>query len=188
MKPRHFSSNGVVLKRHDFGETDRILVIYSKHFGKLSMIAKGIKKPESKKRGSLEVFSHIKFAGHAGAGLDIITEAETIEHYSEIRQDLKKVSVAYYLVEVVNKTTNDAEYHPEIYELLTRYLEILKVTNSLKKFRLDFTYQMLVKLGYWPENVKLDDPDTELEKVIERTLHSVRVGKKVLYAGGETEA
>ena len=109
-----------------------------------------------------------------------MTEAEIIESYQEIRDDLKKVSVAYYLVEVVDRVTHDGVYHPEIFEILTRYLEILKIATTLKKLRLDFTYQILVNLGYLPEDMSLDNPDEELEKVIERTLNSVRVGKRVL--------
>ena len=76
MKLRTYSSEGIVLSRKNYGEADRILVILSKNFGKLSLLAKGIRKIKSKKRGSLEIFCQIKFSAVNGHGFDIMTLQE----------------------------------------------------------------------------------------------------------------
>ncbi len=96
MRPKRYSTEGVVLLRRNFSEADRIINIYSKHYGKISVIAKSVRKIKSKKRGSLEVFSHIKFSAARGKNLDIITEVETINSFESIRKDLSKVAVAYF--------------------------------------------------------------------------------------------
>src|SRR3990167_232676 len=98
MKPRNYTSEGIVLARKNYGEADRIIVIYSKHFGKLRLLAKGVRRPKSRKRGHIEVFSRLKFQVSRGKGMDLITEAEIIQNFSEIRKSLKKVTVAFFCI------------------------------------------------------------------------------------------
>lgn len=180
MKPRTYSDNGIVLARRNYGEADRILSIYTKNHGRISFIAKGIRRPESRKRGHLEIFSHIQFQGIHGKGIDILTEAVIVDNFSEVRKNIKRMSLAYYLMEVVGRTTHEAEYHPEIYDLLLEYLEKLEDEDKLKTLRLNFIYKLLTILGFWPEGEQLNNPDAKLEEVIERKLSSVRVAKRML--------
>jgi len=179
MKPRIYSSEAIILARKDYGEADRILVVYTKDYGKVSLIAKGVRKLKSKKRGSLEVFSQIKFGAARGKGLDIMTEVNTINSFS-FRKNLAKVSLAYFFVESVGRLTKDEETNEELFGLLTKSLGLLENKNNLKDFRLDFISKMLTLFGYWPEDKKMDYPDKELEKATERKMTSVRVGKKIL--------
>lgn len=180
MKQRTYSSEGIILSRKNYGEADRILVVFSKHFGKLTLLAKGIRKIKSKKRGHLEIFSKVKFSAVHGKGMDIITETETINDYAGVRSNLNKISLAYYFCEVVNKITHEDGNASSIYVLLSNALENLEVETELKKLRLKFIYDLLIEMGYWPENKKMTDADIVLEDVIERKLNSVRVGKKML--------
>lgn len=180
MKPHSYSSEGIVIARRNFGEADRILVLYTKNFGKVSLIAKGIRRPKSKKRGHLEVFNNIKFQAVSGRGLDIITEAEVTDDFSEIRKSLKKISLAYYLMEVTGRITHDGEEKTEVYDLLLKTLQQLKSTKMLKKLRLSFITDLLITLGYWPIGKTLASPDEVLEEVIERQIYSERVGKRMI--------
>lgn len=180
MNLRTFSDEGIVLARRNFGEADRILSLYSKHHGRLSLIAKGVRKPQSKKRGSLEVFSYIKFAAAKGRSLDIITEAETIDSFAQVRKNLRKVAVAYFFMEVIGRTTREAERHQELFDLTIKYLNLLSSQTLLKTLRANFVYEVITTLGFWPKGRPLPDPDAQLEKVTERQLSSIRVGKKLV--------
>ena len=180
MRPKSYSSNGIVLARKNYGEADRILVVYSKKLGKISLIAKGVRKLKSRKRGSLEVFSQIKFSAARGRNLDIITEAEIIDSYPKIRKDLKKVALAYYFMEVVGRTTHEGEKNPSLYSHLLKNLRMLKVSDSLKNLRKTFVYEALVLLGFWPKGKPMGNHDYVLEDITERELSSARVGKKLL--------
>ena len=131
MVPRRYSSEAIVLARRRFSEADRILVVFTKSYGKISLIAKGIRKPKSKKRGSLEVFSQIKFAASRGKNLDIITEVEIIDSYSGIRKNLKKVTVAYFFLEVIGRIIQEGEKNEKLYSLLISYLDKLKKESFL---------------------------------------------------------
>lgn len=180
MKPHSYTSEGIVLGRRDFGEADRILVLYTKNFGRVSLIAKGVRRPKSKKRGHIEVFNLVSFQAVAGHGIDLMTEADVKDDFKDIRKSLKKISLAYYFSEVIGRITHEQESNIELFNLIVNYLTDLKNATELKKLREDFIGELLVLMGYWPSGKKLDNPDEKLEEVIERQISSVRVGKRML--------
>ncbi len=179
MKPRSLFSEGIVLKRKNYGEADRILTIYSKRFGKVKLLAKGVRKPKSRKKAALEVFTLLKFSGVKGKRWDIITEASVLESFSKIRKDLKKVLVAFFLVETVDKLTTYEETNVELYNLLLQTLKKLTKTKKLRGLREKFVQDALVILGFWPLGKEIADVDSFLKKITEKEVYSVRVGKKI---------
>lgn len=169
-----------MLTRRNFSEADRILSVFSKGHGRLSLLAKGVRRPSSRKRGHIEVFNRIKFQAVKGRGLDMMTEAEIIDSFEMVRKDLKKVALAYYFMEVIGRTIHEEEKNIELYGLLQDYLEKLKEDKKLLSLRKNFVYQALTILGFWPKGKDLPDPDSKLEEVTERQLNSARVGKKLV--------
>lgn len=180
MIPHSFTSEGIILARRNFAEADRIIDIYSKDNGKLSLIAKGVRKPGSRKRGHLEIFSRINFQVVTGKGMGILTEVETIDSCKEVRKSIKRISLAYYFMEVVEKITHEGGENVELYDFLLLSMEKLKKEKLLKNLRKDFVVNVLKILGYWPKDKDLSFPDEKLEEVMERQIYSKRVGKRVL--------
>ncbi len=180
MRSKRYSSEGIVLARRNYSEADRILVVYSKKFGKISLMAKGVRKLNSRKRGSLEVFSQIKFSASKGKNLDLITEVEIIDSFPKVRENLKKVAVAYYLMEVVGRVTREDEKNEQLYHKTLATLKALKKSKALRKLREEFIYHILVLLGFWPKGKPMDNPDSVLEDIVERQMSSARVGKKLV--------
>lgn len=180
MRGKRYSSEGIVLARRNYSEADRILVVYTKHFGKVSLIAKGVRKLKSRKRGAIEIFSQIKFAAARGKNLDIVTEVEIIDSFKNIRDDLKRASVAYFFMEAVGRLTREDEESKALFEFTVNFLSKLKETKNIKNLRHIFIFELLVLLGFWPRNKKLKDPDGVLEDIVEREMSTRRVGKRVL--------
>ena len=180
MRAKKFTSEGIVISRKNYSEADRILVIYTNDYGKLSVMAKGVRKLKSKKRGHLEVFSHIKFSASKGSGIDVMTEVESINDFHKIKKDLKKVALAYYFMEVVFKLTSQEEKNKELFRLILNYLDKLDIDKNLRTLRFSFIHDLLVLLGYWPVNRIMANPDKVLEEVLERQIYTLRVGKKLL--------
>lgn len=179
MDRKLFKSEGVVLSSKNFGEADKIHTLYTDKFGRLSVISKGVRKLSSRKRGSLEVFNHIRFQAVHTQGMPVITEVEVVNDYEKVRKSLKKISVAYFFTDVVSKITRDDEPNGELFYLLNKYLSRLENANQLKELRYNFIKSTLSLLGFWPMSKPLTDPDLLLEQVLERKLGSVRVGKKL---------
>ena len=180
MLQHSYSGEGIVLGRRNFGEADRILSVFTKNNGRISLIAKGVRRLKSKKRGHIEIFSHIKFQAIDSHGIDIMTEVEIVSDFQKIRLSLKKVSLAYYFMEVVGKITHEGEQNSELFDLLNDTLTSLSSTSNLKDLRMGFILNLLTLMGYWPEDKIMDNPDASLEVVIERQISSMRVGKRML--------
>jgi DNA repair protein RecO (recombination protein O) len=180
MIPHSYTLEGFILGRRDFGEADRILDIYSKEKGKISLIAKGIRRPGSRKRGHLEIFSKIKFQMTNSRGLGLMMEVEILDDFKEIRQSIKRISLAYYFMEVLNKSTHEGDVNIEVFDLFCDFMEKLKSTNGLKQLRASFVTNLLKTLGYWPKDKDLIFPDKKLDEVLERQIYSKRVGKIML--------
>lgn len=169
-----------MLARRNYSEADRILMVYSQHYGKVGLMAKGVRRPKSRKRGSLEVFSHIRFSAARGKNLDVLTEVEMIDSYEPIRNNLKRSVLAYYFIEVVGKTMREDEKNSEVYGILLHYLKQLEQSRNLRDLKNKFISKILVSLGFWPKGKKMVDHDRILTNIIERQLTSSRVGRKVL--------
>ena len=174
-----YSDEGIVLARRNYGEADRILSVFSKKNGRMSYLAKGVRRPSSKKRGHIEVFGHIIFQAVKTRGIDLITEVETVDGFQAIRKNLKKASLAYYFMEAVGRSTQEGEGKSELFKILSDYLEKLKEKKQLKALKRDFVYALITSLGFWPKGKPLVNPENKLEEIIERQLSSARVGKRM---------
>ncbi len=178
----NFNTEVIVLKRRNFGDSDRIITFLSRDFGKVTYIAKGVRLPKSRKRGHLEPFSHarISTSGHDPSKMNVITEAQVMENFAEVKNNLTRSSFAYFIVECVLRLTQEHEENRELFDMTISYLRKLTKTAKLKNLRREFTIDILVLLGFWPEGRQMPDPDLFLESVAEHKFTSVRVGKIVL--------
>lgn len=179
-----YKTEGVVLKRSNFGEADRIITLYTKHYGKITGLAKGIRKLTSRKRGALEIFNQVTFFAAKSKGMEIITEAEVLNSFSSWRKDLKKVAVAYELCEMVDKLTAEGTEQPEVYELLVTALNRLgRISREeLPAVIEEFAGSLLKQLGFWPKEKPFPSHfSTSLlvEEIIEKELKSKRFFKRV---------
>ncbi|MAG59696.1 DNA repair protein RecO [Candidatus Woesebacteria bacterium] len=171
MQDRTYSTEGIILARRNFGEADRIVAIFSKAYGKISAIAKGVRRPTSRKRGSLELFNKVHLLLAKGKSMDIITDVETKETYQGWRKDLTKVAVAYHFCEVVNKLTAEHQEHKEIFDLLTdSFSELTKISqDGLRAFVQSFKVKVLEELGFLERG---KSPPARLDAYIEELANS----------------
>ncbi len=107
-----------MLRRTDFGEADRLLTVLTPDRGKLRLIAKGARKPSSRKSGHVELFAHSQMLVAVGHELDIVTQAETIEPFVGLRRDLLRTTYAYYLAELVDAFLAEHDENRPMFELL----------------------------------------------------------------------
>ena len=175
-----YRTEGIILKRTNYGEADRILTVFTKHFGKISVIARGIRKISSKKGGNLELFNQVKISLAKGRNLDIVTEAEVINSFKDWRKNLKKVALAYRLCELVDKLTAERVESEEIYKILVNYLANLSSIKNLQLAINDFELSLLQYLGFWPKGKTVNiDLDAYVESLIDKKLSAKKFLAKV---------
>jgi len=152
---RSFRVEAVVLRHANWGEADRILTLYSRERGKVRAIAKGARRIKSRKAGHLEPFTHVTLQLAIGRDLFIVTQAETLEAYLSIHENLDKTSQAAYLSELLDRFTyeDEAENH-NIFQLLTQTLD--RIANEADPWLAIRYYEvhLLDLLGYRPHLFK----------------------------------
>lgn len=141
----------VILRHMDWGEADRILTLFTLQKGKLRAIAKGVRKPKSRKAGHLEPVSRVTLQLAKGRDLEIITQAETVEPYLEIKSDLTKLGYATYLIELTDRFTYDEGENAGLYHLLVEGLNHIRDESNLFVPIRYFELHLLDLVGYRPE-------------------------------------
>jgi DNA repair protein RecO (recombination protein O) len=120
---RSFRLEAVVLRHADWGEADRLLTLFTRERGKVRAIAKGARKVRSRKAGHLEPFTRVTLQLAKGRDLLIVTQADTVEAYLPLREDLVKTANATYIVELLDRFTyEDESENPNIFRLLAETL------------------------------------------------------------------
>lgn len=150
-RQRLYRTPAIVLNRQDFGEADRILTLFTPELGKLRVIAKGVRKITSRKGGHVELFTYSNLLIAKGRNLDIVTQAETIMPFRALREDLLRISYAYYIAELVNQFTKEGDANRSLFDQLLATLQTLSATNDLQRAARQFELRLLDAVGYRPQ-------------------------------------
>jgi DNA repair protein RecO (recombination protein O) len=150
-RSRVYKTEVVVLRQRPLGEADRILTLFSADLGKFDAVAKGIRKPGSRKAGHLEPLTHSRLMLARGKNLDIITQSEAIDTYRPLRDDLRRLSCGMYAAELVDRFTADqAESYP-VFRLLVETLGRLAERQDVDTVLRYFEINLLAQSGYQPQ-------------------------------------
>jgi len=177
-----YKTEGVILKRLNYGEADRILTIYTKNRGKIGAIAKGVRKITSKKGGNVELFNHCVLFLAEGKNLDIVTEVQVVHSFSRISDDLEKTAEAFYLVELIDQLTPDGQVNRQVFDLLVRALSQIIADSSVKECKKivnQFEVNLLKLLGFWSDSLDRRNIKGYIEEIIERELKSPKFQEKL---------
>jgi DNA repair protein RecO (recombination protein O) len=150
-RARVIRTETIVLRQQHFGEADRLLTLLTPECGKLRAIAKGVRRPSSRKAGHLDLFMRTDVLLALGRNLDIITQAQTLDPYRALREDLLRSSYASYCVELLDCFTPDGEANHELYRLLANTLSRLNTSDNLALTARHYELQLLDLVGFRPE-------------------------------------
>ncbi len=145
-----YKTEGIVLKSTEYEEADRIVTIFTKDHGKITAIAKGVRKTKSKFGSSLEILTHSVFLFYKGRNIDIVSQAEILESFFSASKEIIKFAFAANCVEVINKLTEEREINIGLFILLKGVLHYLRESNDPKLLALSFKWQAMSILGYKP--------------------------------------
>lgn len=177
LRDRTYKTEGIILKRVNLGEADRILTIYTKHYGKIRAIAKGVRKLTSRKGGNVELFNHLALFLARGKNLDILSEVQLINSFRDWRKDLARVGVGYYFCELVDRLTPDGQASRAVFELLKDSLGRIS-KQGLPELVRGFERSLLNELGFGvPEELKASRASLKpyIESIIEKEINSPKI-------------
>ncbi len=148
-----FKTEGIVLKRRNFGEADRILTVFSKDKGKISVVAKGVRRITSRRAGNVELLNQVIIYLHQSKGMPVLTEAVSLDTYQKIKEDLTLSTYAYHLIEIVDRLTAENQENRILYGHLVEVLKRLE-TNPRQILIRAFEVKILSVLGFIDFNSK----------------------------------
>lgn len=151
---RLYRTEAVVLRHRPYGEADLIVTLYTPHHGKISAMAKGVRRPASKRRGHIELFTRTQLLLRRGRTFDQISDAQTLEAHRRLRADTvasqEPVYAAYTIAEQVDRLTEEGQENRAIWDLLTSSLRALDEGVIPKAVEWSFALRLLGYLGYQP--------------------------------------
>ncbi len=144
-----YRDTGVVLRTIRLGEADRIVTFLTEGRGKVRAVAKGVRKTKSRFGSRLEPISHVSLQLYEGRELDTVTQAETLDHFRPIREDLDRVARATALLEVADQVAQEGEPNGALYRMLVGALRALSA-NSSPLLVTGFYWKLLSLEGFHP--------------------------------------
>ncbi len=155
---RSTTTEAVVLRSFRLGEADRVLHLYTAHQGRLSAVAKGVRKTKSRFGARLEPFSHVELVLHRGRSeMQTVTGASLVRSHDRIRSDGYRLQAGTIGLEAMLKLYTEEERNERAFLALTRFLDALDdvpsrlpARPSLEPAVLSFQLKLLWLSGYVP--------------------------------------
>ena len=148
---RIYRSEGIVLRRRDQGEADRVLTLCT-GLGKIDVVAKGARKTRSRKAGHIELFSRSSFViARVKNSWDIVSQAETIRSHQLLRGDLLRGAYARYAIELLDSFFAQGEGTLALVDLLDNTLTWFCGDGDPELVTRFYEQRLLALAGFRPE-------------------------------------
>lgn len=174
---RNSKVEGVIIKRRNSGEADRILTVFTKTQGKIRVMAKGVRRITSKRSPHIELLNYSLLTLYTGKGMPFVTETETIEDHAFIKQDLFLIGASFHICELMDGLCAENQEHPLLFSLLLQTLTAIAKGENVKEIMHTFENTMLSQLGFSSRIPLLRTIDTHaaIEDILERKLKTTQL-------------
>ncbi|MGH9188489.1 MAG: DNA repair protein RecO [Acidimicrobiales bacterium] len=125
-----YRDQGVVLRTMRLGESDRIVTLVTAGRGKVRAVAKGVRKTKSRFGARLEPMGHVSMLLYEGRELDIVTQAESLDHFRVIREDLDRLRKANTVLEAVDQVAQEGHANVRLYQMTVGALRALAAHDA----------------------------------------------------------
>ena len=164
------------MKKQNFKEADQIVTVFTKELGKIRLVAKGLRKSQSKLMGSFQDLTLAEFEMAGRRSMPILTAAKTLKAFNRVKVDLAKTAMAFYSVELMLKMTADDQPNLSAFGFLESFLEYLN-NNSLEDSQMfllldNYSLKLLDALGF---SIQYASKDMRVPKAIMDLVEQVRI-------------
>lgn len=156
---------GIILRRHNFGEADRVLSVFTDRYGKIAVIARGVRKITSRRAGNIEILNRVRLHLFKAKSYTL-TEAESIESFPIIKDNLTLSTTAFHVIELIDKLTNEDEKNLAVYHLVVSTLTLLE-KNPRQIFIRAFEVRLLSLMGFWGIN-QIGEMNNDIRTILQK--------------------
>lgn len=140
----------IVLKRRDFRENDQMITLYTREKGKITALARGVKKITGKNSAFLEPFFYVEAEVVPGKDVHHLAKAIGLESYKNVRASLEKSLAAGRVVALVDRLVEDGERDAKIFSLLQHWLDFVNVHDFSVSYLYGFLARLFKIIGFAP--------------------------------------
>ncbi|MEH6946677.1 DNA repair protein RecO [Bacillus sp. JJ634] len=141
---------GIVIRRSDYGENNKVITIYTREFGKIGVMARGASKPNSRLASVTQLFCYGYFLVTPSTGLGSLQQGEMVDSMRFIREDLFATAYASYIIELLDRSVDDKKANPYLFELLYQTLHYINEEYDPEVLKFIFEMKMLPVNGIRP--------------------------------------
>lgn len=141
---------GIVIRINDYGETNKVVTLYTREWGKVGVMARGAKKPSSRLAAVTQPFTYGYYLVQTGRGLGGLQQGEIISSMKAIKEDIFLTAYASYIAELTDKSTEDRKVNPYLFELFYQALSYINEGLDPDVIILIYEMKMVNTLGLYP--------------------------------------
>lgn len=147
---KKYNTQAIVLKSSKFRDADKIFTLYTKSEGKISAIARGVRKISSRRAGNLDSLNVISVKIiESNGGFKNIEEVKTLQSFRGLKGDFEASKRAYFVLELVHRTVEEGEKDEKLYELIVKALKLLSTPKCDPDLAvIYFEISFMKELGY----------------------------------------
>lgn len=167
---RYVKDKAFVLRRINFGDSDRYITLFTQNNGKIEVVAKGVRKISSRRAAACELLNLIEFQAVKTSKNLILTEVKLIDSFEHLKNELTNIKKVFLMCELLEAVLPVAVRHQEVFDLIERAAG--KVHQDQKNMAY-FQAKLLSELGFWDSSKSFKNEDhlqSYIEQVIERKL------------------
>lgn len=173
----YLKTEGVIIARRNFGEADRLVTFYTKDHGKITIIAKGVRRPRSKKAGHIELGNWCKIFVAHGKNLDLLTEVESKRSFGISEFEEEKANKIYHLLEIVDILTPINQRNLRVFSLLVSFLKKTSNGDDFNLISTSFKTKLLSTLGFFSSHNLKDSQAKNIFAILENDDFKLAQGK-----------
>ena len=172
MSSRSFTLTGIILKRYNTGETDRIVTLLSQEMGKVTVVAKGMRKLHSSKAATLEPGNLVKAFCIKTSSMPLLTQATLQADTGSARESLKKMRQLHQFLEIMDQLFVEEELDGELFAYIARLRQEITILDSNIGLIRKLFEKILTILGFHDPGTKLVSVLDKVSELTERPIKS----------------
>lgn len=143
---------GIIIRSVDYGESSKVITVFTREHGKVGIMARGAKKPKSRLAAvsQLLTYGYYLCKKGPGTGMPDLSQGDIIDSFPDLRQDLFKTAYAAYMSELLDRLTNERESNPYLFQLLQLSFHYLDEGRDPEILCRIFESKMLIIAGIRP--------------------------------------
>ena len=147
----YFKTPGLVLRETDYQETDRLLTVLTRDYGKLTLRARGVKRKNSPLKSGCQLLTYSEFTVFENKGKHIVDEAVPLEMFLPLRSDIERLSLASYFAQVTEVLAQENDPDRELLSLCLNAMYALATQNKPQMLmKAAFELRAACLAGYLP--------------------------------------